>query len=106
MKPIIATIALLLAVGCASKPKPQPVMGVSKWNTITGNVFRHHELPPEGVVWHVTREQWEAAQGLYVYYSGRCRTSHYWPCREIITRISRYEGYTFGDTFPPSGSAK
>lgn len=70
MKPILATIALLFLLGCQSKPKPPYPIDQS------GNVTLIFNDP---AVHHVTREQWEAAQGLYnphlngagTYYGGR-----------------------------------
>ena len=116
---LIYSLALLFLLGCQSKPKP--VMDAAKWNTITRNVFRHHELPPEGVTWHVTQAQWQAAQGLYnsevfceggksvmlKYPDGSWRPySHTDAMKMHSVTVACAPPYPSLTIFPPSGDAK
>ena len=93
---LLATIALLLVMGCASKPGPNPSEYLAAWArthcesdayacTITAPGVNSTREGPVSV----TREQWEAAQGLY--------NPHF---EMPVTTPGIL------DTFPPSGDTK
>jgi hypothetical protein len=78
----LASLALLVVLGCSkcniTPPKPDsayydPAYG----KTLINNIWVSRNLPPEGVTWHVTQEQWEAAQGLY-HSSLACNENQHW----------------------------
>lgn len=128
MKLILSTIALLLATGCASKPKPMYVP-YGKAAQVRSEVLVYlrsegdsHRVECEraavcvtnlrngGIsllasISHVTREQWEAAQGLYNPHIFFMTLPDGSQAREVCGPETR-PCDPIGHTFPPSGDAK
>ena len=136
---LIYSLVLLLVMGCASKPKPRSGITVSDIYWISGCPvgfatdinFETGAYSCDGSISHVTREQWEAAQGLYTWdlitkdsyevvdWNGltecfKCTDDNNDPidCKAYLHewqgRILDFEpsvGF-IGDTFPPSGDAR
>ena len=77
MKPILATIALLLLLGCQSKPRAGNIIWVKIHHPyvipckpdLTCEYYPFMEPVNLGIgsISHVTQAQWEAAQGLYTW---------------------------------------
>ena len=118
MKPIYL-LPLILLLGCASKQKPKPMPTDGELYFVKGG-YNFYYPPTTGSISHVTREQWEAAQGLYngpdganVWFNSKdgyavlsCNKGYHLRISRALICCVPNDSDPVGDTFPPSGGAK